>query len=233
MKRGVVLAPSLLAVLACLALPARPDDAAREAGPVELSSIGDLNTHILAVVQSYPLNGVHVFHWPKSGGWEGTTRDLFWGGQKLASGDPQGRCYCCGLVYEVWVRALERALGATSHPDLTPETMREARLRFFGDSKAGERRKLVAFALPSLKLGKAIEEREEARAGDLVQFWRHGGSGHQAVFVNWVYRKGQIVGLTYWSTQTSTRGIGYHTEMIGPEGIKDDEVYVGRAGWWR
>jgi hypothetical protein len=226
-RRG--LASGALALLLVAAGPARPEGEGRT---VALGGVGDLNSHVLAVVHSYPLDGTHAFHWPKSGGWEGTTRDLVWAGEKLASGDPQGRCYCCGLVYEVWVRALERALGAPGHPDLAPATLREARLRFFGDSKAGERRKLVAFALPSLGLGKAIERREDARAGDLLQLWRHDGSGHQAVFVNWVWRKGKIVGLTYWSTQTSTRGIGYHTELFGPEGVKEDEVYLARAGWW-
>lgn len=196
--------------------------------PAPLASLGELNSQVLAVVQSYPLDGTHRFHWPKGGGWEGTTRTLTWGGQKLTSGDPQGRCYCCGLTYEVFVRTLERALGRAEHPALTHETMHEARLRFFGDSKQGERRKLVAFALPSLGLGREITRREDARAGDFVQLWRHDGSGHQAVFVNWQWRKGKIAGLTYWSTQGGTRGIGYNTEWIGPDGVKEDEIYLAR-----
>lgn len=229
-----MLAAALLAAGLALLPVARPEEAPAEGAgaPVRLTSIGDLNSHVLAVVHSYPLDGTHAFHWPKSGGWEGTTRELRWGGKKLTSGDPQGRCYCCGLTFEVWVRALERALGRPEHPELSPETLHEARLGFFGDSKSGERRKLVAAALPALGLGKAIERREDARAGDFVQLWRHDGSGHQAVFVNWVWRKGEVAGLTYWSTQTTTHGIGYHTERFGPDGVKEDEVYVGRAGWW-
>lgn len=201
-----------------------------EAPPAE--DLVPLNEHVLAVLQSYPLGGKHVYHWPKSGGWKGVTRDIVWGDRLLAKGDPQGRCYCCGLTYEVYVRALLRAGEGKPHPKISGETLAEMQLRFFGDSKqVKERRKLCQWGLESLGLGWAISELEDAKAGDFVQFWRHSGSGHQAVFVNWHYRKGQIVGLTYWSSQGSTQGIGYNTEWIGPEGIKRDEIYVGRAGY--
>lgn len=195
-------------------------------------SLVPLNEHVLAVVQSYPLNGQHRYHWPKSGGWKGVTQDVRWGERVLAKGDPEGRCYCCGLTYEVYVRALLHAGGGKPLPSIDGDTLAEMLLRFFGDSKqAPERRKLCQYGLSSLKLGWAITKLEDARAGDFVQFWRHSGSGHQAVFVNWIYKRGEIVGLTYWSSQGSTQGIGYHSEWIGPEGIKRDEIYVGRAGY--
>ena len=90
---------------------------------------------------------------------------------------------------------------------------------------------LALWGLESLGLGQSITDLEDARAGDFVQLWRHDGGGHSAVFINWVRRKGEIVGLTYWSPQSATRGIGYHTEWIGPEGVKREEIYVGRARW--
>lgn len=190
-----------------------------------------LNPYVLDVVHSYPLDGSHGFHWPKSGSWEGTTRDVVYAGRKLTQGDPERRSYCCGLTFEVYVRALLAAgKGPTSAVD--GDTLHELRLRFFGDSKiVRERRKLAQWGLESLGLGHAIVDLEDARAGDFVQFWRHGGSGHSAVFVNWVRRQGEIAGLTYWSTQSTTQGIGYHTEWIGPKAVKRDEIYVGRAHW--
>lgn len=204
--------------------------------PAAPKSIGpDLNATVLEVLRSYPLNGTHKYYWPKpsESSWEGTTRDVVYAGKKLTSGDPAGRSYCCGLTFEVYVRALLQANGGQPLPGLTPDTLHELRLRFFGDSKqVRERRRLVQFGLESLELGRPIATLEEARAGDFIQFWRHSGSGHSAIFINWIHKQGKIVGLTYWSTQGSTDGIGYVTETIGgAKGVKRDEIYLARARW--
>jgi hypothetical protein len=193
--------------------------------------LGALNEHVLEVMHTYPLDGRHGYYWPREGSWEGTTRDVVYDGRLLATGDPEGRSFCCGLTFEVYVRALLRAAGGP-HPAVDGDTLHELRLRMFGDSEVGERRRLVQFGLESLELGTAIERLEDARAGDFVQLWRHSGSGHQAVFVNWVWSGEEIVGLTYWSSQGSTRGIGYRTEWIGPDGVNREEIYLVRAGWF-
>lgn len=188
-----------------------------------------LNDRVLDVLRGYPLDGTHTYHWPREGDWLGTTSDVIYDGTLLCEGDPQGRAFCCGLTFEVYVRAL-RAEWGDEAPHVNPDLLRELQLRFFGDSEVGERRRLVQFGLESLGLGAAVAH-EDARAGDFVQLWRHSGSGHSVIFINWVYRDDQIAGLTYWSTQTSTRGIGYRTEWFGPDGIDPAEVYVARA--WR
>jgi len=217
--------PAALLAAALLAGPAAAQD--RDDAP-GAEAPEPLNPWVLEVLREYPLDGTHAFHWPRSGTWEGTTRDVVYAGERLTRGDPEGRCYCCGLTFEVYVRALLRAHEGEPAPGVDAALLHELRLRFFGDSEAGERRRLVQFGLESLGLGRAVPH-EEARAGDFVQFWRHSGSGHQAVFVNWIYRGGEVVGLTYWSTQGSTRGIGYRSEMIGPDGVKADEIYLARA----
>lgn len=190
----------------------------------------DLNPYVLETMKTYPVDGSYGYYWPKEGGWEGTTRDLVYDGRKLTDGDPERRSYCCGLTFEVYVRAL---LDAAEGPveGVSGDTLHELRLRFFGDSKEGERRRLCQFGLESLGLGEAIQDLEQARAGDFVQFWRHKGSGHSVIFVNWVRRKGEIAGMTYWSSQTSTQGIGYQTEWIGSDGIDREQIYVARASW--
>lgn len=189
---------------------------------------------VLEVVREYPTDGSFAYWWPKEGSWEGTTQDLVYEGRKLCSGDPQRRSYCCGLTYEVFFRAYERFCAERKRPfrigNLSGDDLHELRLRWFGDSKTGERRKLVQAALVSMGLGTAVERFEDARPGDFVQFWRHSGSGHSAVFIDWVRDKDKIAGLTYWSSQSSTRGIGYRTESIGErEGIKADEIFLVRA----
>lgn len=211
-------------LLLCLALSCR---APRPSSAPE----GSLNPWILEVLREYPIDGSYGYHWPKEGTWEGTTKDVHYDGRRLASGDADHRSFCCGLLFEVYVTALLRASNGSPIAGLTAPDLHEFRLRVFGDSKSGERRRLVQYAVESMNLGSRIDRWEEARPGDLVQFWRQNGSGHSAVFLNWVWKEGKIAGLTYWSTQGSTRGIGYRTEFIGADGITEDEVYLARAGW--
>ena len=217
---------------------ASPEDApaSSEAAPVTSRALppapqGSLNGYVLAQMASYPMDGSYRYHWPKKGSWEGTTQTLTYGGRQLCQGDPLKRSYCCGLTFELYLTSLLRAAGGEVE-GLSAAELHELRLRFFGDSKVGERRRLAAFGLESLGLGKQLEDLEDARPGDFVQFWRHSKSGHSAIFVNWTRnRAGKITGLVYWSSQSSTQGIGYNRELIGPEGIKRDEIYIGRADW--
>src|SRR5438874_2444313 len=67
----------------------------------------DFAKRVLELAKSYPADGTHRYHWPKGSSWEGTTRDLVYLGQKVATGDPEKRCYCCGLTFEVFFRAYE------------------------------------------------------------------------------------------------------------------------------
>ena len=228
---------SLLVLLAaCTSQPA-PLKVAPEPAPVLPPTVErtlppgpDLNPYVLEIMSTYPVDGSYGYFWPKEGGWEGTTQDVVYEGKKLTDGDPKNRSYCCGLTFEVYVRALlEASEGAAA--GVSADTLHELRLRFFGDSKEGERRRLCQFGLESLRLGETVDDLEQARAGDFVQFWRHGGSGHSVIFVNWVRRKGEIRGITYWSSQTSTQGIGYQTETIGPDGIDRKQIYIARASW--
>lgn len=227
MRRLRLVVPLLAAALVFAApLPAPAEDPAPAAGAPE----GALNPWVLEVLREYPTDGTCGYHWPRSGGWEGATQDVVWGGRVLARGDPQRRSYCCGLTFEVYVRALQRAQGGDV-PGLDADTLHEARLRFFGDSRqAPDRKRLVQHALESLRLGRPVPH-AEARAGDFVQLWRHGGSGHQAIFVNWLWKDEQIVGLTYWSSQPATKGIGYQSERVSDGGVDLSQVYVGRAAW--
>jgi len=186
----------------------------------------DCNDAILAVTREYPTDGSYGYWWPKDSSWEGTTRDIVYDGRRLATGDPQRRSYCCGLVFEVYMRACADALSSRG---LRAHDAHELRLRFFGDSKVTrDRKRLVQDALVSMKLGVAVPL-EEARAGDFVQFWRVNGSGHQAVFLEWVRDSGAIVAIKYWSSQKATNGIGVNVERIGEQAINRAEIFVVRA----
>ena len=211
-----------------------------DAKPPRLPKLGDFNAHALAVVQSYPTDGTHKYHWPKSGSWSGNTRTLHYGGEVLLEGDPQGRCHCCGLTFEVFLRAFERWCKAVKRPFKILSMDRKDVLRLKGEwfGVSGDRATLHT-AITKNKLGVRITDWKQAKAGDFVQLWRYSGSGHSVVFKAWKRKGKQIVGITYWSTQGSTNGIGERTEMFGDpthdkkrngSKVKPDELYVCRIG---
>ena len=82
-------------------------------------------------------------------------------------------------------------------------------------------------ALEDYGLGERVTDLEDAQPGDVVQFWRNSGSGHNNIFIEWERSgSGDIIGLTYWSTQGSTDGIGYNTEYFGASGSTINPSYV-------
>ena len=202
--------------------------------PPGVPAPGDFNAHVLVVADSYPTDGTHRYHWPKRGTWIGNTRRLLYDGQVLAEGDPQGRCHCSGLTFEVFLRAWERWAQASGRPYRIPGLDLAGVKRFqrawFG---AGGDRATLHTALTERDLGRRVTDLAKARPGDFVQLWRHSGSGHSVVFRGWERdEEGRILGIRYWSTQSSTNGIGERTERFGEDGstVKRDELYVVRVG---
>lgn len=198
------------------ALPA-PPRAIASASP--MPAVGDLNEIVLKIAHSYPRNGTHRYWWPRGSSWAGTTRDLFYLGEKIADGDPEGRAYCCGLTFEVFVRSweawclkrkLEFRIG-----DLAAKDVLALRADWY--CAGGERRGPVAALVPR-GIGVEVGKVEDARPGDLVQLWRANGTGHSVVFLG---REGG--GIRYWSTQKSTNGVGYQVE-------KAETLHIARAG---
>lgn len=197
-----------------------------------LPAAEDLRRCILEVVRSYPTDGTHGYYWPKDSAWAGTTRDLVYDGTKVADGDPQGRCYCCGLTFEVLVRAWERLCLERREPfrihDLSAEDLLRFRGLWYGTDGT---RSMIPHALETLGIGTTVQRWEDARAGDFVQLWRHSGSGHSVVFLAWVKdAEGRRTGIRYWSSQKATRGIGEREESIGADGVDAEQIFIGRAG---
>ena len=225
MRGALALLPIATLLLACEGEPA-------ESTP-RMPRRGELNAHVLAVVKTYPTDGTHGYYWPRTGTWLGITRTLRYDGQVLGRGDPQGRCHCSGLTFEVFLRAWERWCRAVDRPyrilDLDIEGVRRLQREWFGAS--GDRATLHT-AITKNGLGVRVKDWEKARAGDFVQLWRHSGSGHSCVFVRWVREGKRIVGLRYWSTQSSTKGIGEREERFGTDGstLKRDELWICRVG---
>ncbi len=200
---------------------------------------GALNADVLAVLATYPADGSHGYYWPKSGDWAGTTRDLDYGGTRVASGDAEGRAYCCGLTFEVFFRAWERWCAREKRPlrigALDGAGVIQLRKLWYGsDEEVGEEnvRRTMQHALVSTGLGVAVEPKD-ARPGDFVQLWRSSGSGHSVIFRGWRKdARGRITALRYWSTQKSTDGIGENEEKLTTAGGKVllGQTYIVRVG---
>ncbi len=203
----------------------------REARPP--SAERALNPYVLAVLRRYPTDGTHRYWWPKDGAYDGVSEDLVYDGAVIARGEPKRRTFCCGLTFEVWLRALERWHGRKARggplrlPGIDARAMKRLRGAWYcaRGGVAGPEDALVP-----LGLGVVIRRLEDARPGDFVQLWRHSGSGHSVIFLGWERERGKIVAMRYWSTQRATRGIGVRTERFGPpRGIDRARIHVVRA----
>lgn len=195
--------------------------------------LGELNRHVLAVIKTYPTDGTHRYNWPKDGSYSGVTEDVIYRGEVVAKANGKGEAFCCGLTFEVFVKAWKRWAKAKKRPidigGMDPRGLRRLRSDWFC---AGEVRSGPVEALVSRGLGQQIVDLDKAKPGDFMQLWRKSGSGHSVVFVGWVRdRKGERVALKYWSTQRSTKGIGFHTERFaGKSGLVREKLYIARAG---
>ncbi|MFH0794421.1 MAG: hypothetical protein V2A74_10360 [bacterium] len=207
------------AMLVCLMLAGTclGDQAEKAASTDNLPVV---NQYVLKMIETYPTDGTHTYWWPRKGesSYDGATTDVLYMGQCVMKGEPQGRTYCCGLTLEVFFRAMEaynKDHGIKQIGSLTPEESGKFKhLWFCPESKSPG----PNLALNEFKLGKRVENYEDARPGDFVQIWRNSGTGHSVIFMGWVRDdKGEITGMKYWSTQPKTNGIGYAEESFGGE----------------
>lgn len=148
---------------------------------------------------------------PDGGGyeWKGTgvpEEIRFQGERILAKGK---HTYCCGFTFAVAMKAAAKRglLRGKSADDV-----RTFQKQWYGATKDSAERQ-CAHAVQALGIGEPVEA-EHARPGDFLQLWRTNMSGHSVVFLGWVMQDSQPVGVKYRSSQTSTDGIGDHTEYF-------------------
>lgn len=200
--------------------------------PEENPAESDFNTLVMKYVATYPTDGTDGYYWPSDTDWYGTTQDIWYLGELVAEGDPQGRCYCVGLTWEVYMRAfaeLDKSTGGDgSINGVSVADLDDFRVDWFVRELDGAG---PSVAFENYGVGEEITDVSKLRPGDFVQFWRHSGSGHNVVFIGWEKDGDEIIGLQYWSTQSSTDGIAYRTEYFGSSGSSIDRnlVYAGRA----
>jgi len=193
----------------------------------------DLDALVQALIAEYPTDGTNDYWWPSGTTWAGTTRDVWYQGALVAAGDPYGRCYCVGLTWEVYMRAFQAADLATGG-DGTLNGLTVADLEDFQTDWYV--RKLLGAgasdALDTYGIGWRVASFADVKPGDFVQLWRNDGTGHSVIFQDWERDgAGAIVGLDYWSTQSSTNGIAFNDEYFGSgsNDVDPNLVFVGRA----
>jgi len=190
--------------------------------------VSEFNDLVVDILESYPTDGSYDYYWPSNSDWLGHPNDIYYLGQLYSRGDDANRSFCVGLTFEVFMRAFDEAdrmtggdgsLNGLSILDLDDFRTLWFIVNLYGDENVD--------ALEDYGLGEQVTNLNDARPGDIVQFWRNSGSGHNNIFVDWIRNNnGDITGLTYWSTQGSTDGIGYNDEYFGSSGSTIDPSYV-------
>jgi len=203
----------------------------QSSAPVPTGS--DLGALVQALLAEYPTDGTNDYWWPADSDWAGTTRDVWYRGALVAEGDPYGRCYCVGLTWEVYMRAFQAADLASGGDGtlngLTVGDLEEFRIDWYVRELLGAG---ASDALESYGIGWRVASFADVKPGDFVQLWRNNGTGHSVIFQDWERDDaGAVVGLDYWSTQSSTEGIDFNDEYFGSgsNDVDPNLVFVGRA----
>jgi hypothetical protein len=189
------------------------------------------NARVLGLLAEYPTDGSYGYDWPESGSWGGNPHDLRYDGALFSAGDPQRDSFCVGLTFEVFLRAAQQEAadpsGAGRVNDIPFDDLYDFRDEWFVRELLGAG---PADAAEIYGIGAAVTDPDAIAPGDFIQWWRHNGSGHNAVFLDWERDgDGEIIGFTYWSTQSSTDGISENTEYFGASGGRVDPAHFTAA----
>ncbi|MAY80566.1 MAG: hypothetical protein CL930_07255 [Deltaproteobacteria bacterium] len=198
----------------------------------QVVAASDWNAVMMELIDTYPTDGSVTYDWTDAG--HGTTMDIYYNGEVVASAGPGSTSFCCGITFEVYMRAftqIDEELGGDGLLNgMSVDDVLEFRRDWFVRDLWGDG---PGVGLDNYGLGEPIVDWADILPGDPVQLWRFSGSGHSVIFMDWVTdTDGTIVGLDYWSTQPSTDGIGYGREYFGTGGSDMDPAYFYAARAW-
>jgi hypothetical protein len=216
--------------------------AAKPSPPSSSAKNGDLYRYVLSVMNTYQIGKYPYLLNTDYNNYNGVTTDLVYQGRTIAKANPNGNraSHCVGITFEVFFKAMQQRNRSLGLPEDNFNNMSADELRSFmltwyvaNGSKANSN---VAVAVERFGLGKRITKLENAKAGDFIDFSRTNNTGHTAVFMGWIRENQKIIGLRYWSSQESTKGIAYKTEYFNvyddngvPYGNVDiNNIYIAR-----
>jgi hypothetical protein len=191
-----------------------------------------LNPDVQARIATIPTDGTFPYQWSGNG----VTQDLYYLGSLIISCNNYPYTYCSGITYETFLLTNENCRTDHGLPPaigtMTVNDMRTLRRIWYGATGVpAEDESQCALAIDRYQIGVMLDDLEDARGGDFVQLWRHSGSGHSVVFQGWGHDSGQQINrLYYWSTQSSTNGVGFYSEPVGEtSGIDINRVHIARV----
>ncbi|MGH4052513.1 MAG: Ig-like domain-containing protein [Clostridium sp.] len=200
-----------------------------------------LNSYVAKAISAYEIGKYSYLLNNDYQHYNGVTQDIVYNGATLLRANPDGSksSHCVGLTFEVFFKAMQTrntdaGISKDSFNNMSYENMTDAMLTWYsalGTLKSqGDQ---LAAAIEKYGLGTRITNLEEVRTGDFIDFSRTTGSGHTAVFINWIRDNNNIIGFKYWSTNVSTNGINYKEEYFS-DSVKEgtvyrNQLYIGRV----
>ena len=210
-----------------------------KAEPVTEDDERSLNPYVLQVVSAYPTDGSYPYHAdfkePEYDIYNGVTQDMWYRGAVVAKAYPDGsRCsYCCGLTFEIFIRAMKiRNIRLGLDPDdfngmSFHDLFNLLQLWYIEGQDDSPQRGIVAYGL-----GRAITDWEQARPGDFCDYSCTPPGGHSVIFINWLRNDaGKIVGFKYFSSNWG-KGVGYAETRFSDVGgrVLRDSMRLARVG---
>ncbi len=201
-----------------------------------------LNEYVLSIIETYEIGRYPYLLNTDYNNYNGVTMDLFYKGKIIAKANLNGNraSHCVGITFEVFTRAMrERNRSLDISEDdfngMTWEELHDFMLTWYVASGTKTNNNLAA-AVEKYGLGRRITDFEQAKPGDFIDISRENGTGHAAVFIDWVRENDKIIGLKYWSSQPSTKGINYNVEYFNVKkpnnakygNVRTDHVYIAR-----
>jgi len=208
-------------------------------GPIADDEEGSLNPYVLKVVEAYPTDGSYPYHAdfkePEYDIYNGVTQDMWYRGYVVAKAYPDGsRCsYCCGLTFEIFMRAMKlRNIRKGLDPDdfngmSFHDLFNLLQIWYIEGKGDSPQRGIVSYGL-----GRAITDFEQAKPGDFGDYSCTPAGGHSIIFMGWIRDEdGKIVGLRYFSSNLGT-GVGYGKGRFSDSGghILRDSLRLARVG---
>lgn len=180
-----------------------------------------LNSYVLAVIKTYTPGKYPYLLNNDYANYNGVTFNISYQDRLLLKAHPSGNraSHCSGITFEVFFRAMQDRNKKLGLPLDDFNGMSYDQLYNFAMSwyvaDGDKQTQNVAKAVEKYGLGRRITRLEDARAGDFIDISRENNTGHTVVFINWLKNDaGKIIGLKYWSSQESTKGISYKEEYF-------------------
>lgn len=188
--------------------------------PSDLSKY--LNPYVLDVIKTYDLEGNNYPYLLNNDfeNYNGVTEDIYYKGDLILKAHPSGLKYshCTGISFEIFFKAMQsrnkaNGIDINDFNGMTKDELVDFMLTWYV-AKGPKSESNLAVAIEKYGLGDRITDLEDVAPGDFIDLSRENNTGHAVIFIDWIRDGNRIIGLKYWSSQGSTKGISYKNEYF-------------------